>query len=485
MIEVISKKLQEILRFPSPAEDETTEETLMSQWKMTREQLHGIDVNELPRREQSCPIQYDIPSMVIDYKSEKADSVQQMCGYTRIVMRYVYKIHDVIAYCNSRKIPSINLPIRDDVSNIATVDKFVSTNQNLQNEKGMTLEDLIEAYCNDRISGKKWIKRSILVHKNRLKYLLDYFGNINIKEIGRNNWRDYRDTLQKLPRNWKTAKNYQGMSLHEVFEKAESDESKKLGVKTINILLDTASALFNFAVDEGYVEKNFATGLQIDDKRKAINLRPAFTDDEIKKIFTCKKYIGKKEKRPEYYWPPLISLYTGMRLEEICQLHCNDIDTSSNIPFIKIVEYDDGNEDNQKILKTKNADRTIPLHKSLVSHGLLDYVNKVKQAPKSSIRLFPMLKKTHKNKKFGKNVGKQFSRLIKPLGIEEGKSFHSLRHTFIQKCKEKDLLETVAFRQIAGHEGKSLAEKQYGNPLSPQQCYEKVISKLRFFDEDG
>jgi hypothetical protein len=50
--------------------------------------------------------------------------------------------------------------------------------------------------------------------------------------------------------------------------------------------------------------------------------REAFTQDELKALFgDMGKYVQATEDITSRFWAPLIALYSGMRLEEICQIH--------------------------------------------------------------------------------------------------------------------------------------------------------------------
>ena len=169
-----------------------------------------------------------------------------------------------------------------------------------------------------------------------------------------------------------------------------------------------------------------------------------------------------------------------MRLEEICQLHCEDIYEENGIWIFDITtESSDGLND--KFLKTKNAIRQIPIHDKLIELGLLDYLDTICS---KSPRLFPLLNKTEKTFKYGKQVGNQFSALVKARGIEGKKSFHSLRHTFDDFFKQDHSQEKNIFKQIFGHEITDLATNQYGSKYPPKQCYNEIISKLHYEGEE-
>lgn len=118
----------------------------------------------------------------------------------------------------------------------------------------------------------------------------------------------------------------------------------------------------------------------------------------------------------------------------------------------------------------------IPVHQDLIELGLIDYRNRLAE---HSIRLFPELNKTDNSPKYGKQVGKQFSALVKKKQITGKKSFHSLRHTFSNYFKKLNMHNDI-FRQIFGHEATELAARQYGSKFPVKQCYDELISKIKW-----
>ena len=76
---------------------------------------------------------------------------------------------------------------------------------------------------------------------------------------------------------------------------------------------------------------------------------------------------------------PLIGLYSGMRLEEICQLYCEDIVEKNSIWCFDINQNPskDGTVDKQ--LKNLNAVRLVPIHDRLRELGFLEHVQKMKK----------------------------------------------------------------------------------------------------------
>ena len=98
-----------------------------------------------------------------------------------------------------------------------------------------------------------------------------------------------------------------------------------MSVATVNITVEAVASLFGWYVREGGLTVYPAKELQIKDSRQAIDLREPFSNDDLRSIFAHPKFTKGKFKYPAYFWIPLIGLYTGMRLEEIAQLHCAEV----------------------------------------------------------------------------------------------------------------------------------------------------------------
>ena len=341
-------------------------------------------------------------------------------------------------------------------------------------ETTLYLSKLIERYCIIKIKDGAWVQRTLADHKNRVTSLLRIIGDKPINSITRQDMRSFRDTLQKLPPRWREQLDKSELSVEDFIEKHKNKTS--LSIKSINVTVEAVSGMFTWAMRENLIERNPAQGLGLKDTQQDIEKRLPLSDDDVKLIFFNGDYKPGAFKNPAYYWAPLIALYTGMRLEEICQLHCEDIYEENGIFLIDIREDStDGLCD--KILKTKNAKRKIPIHEELKALGLIAYRDAMIKG--KEIRLFPLLNKTEKSPKYGKQVGKAFGLLLKEKNIVDGKSFHSLRHSFSNFFKIRNM-DTVMFRQVFGHEIQNLAGRQYGDKFSIKQIYEELISKISF-----
>lgn len=343
-------------------------------------------------------------------------------------------------------------------------------------EKALSLSELIEKYIEVKLSDGLWKKHSVPDHRGRLVHLVEILGDKPIELVSREDIRKFRDTLRRLPPNRTKIKQYKDKSIEQILE---MNPEKVLNVKTVKMIVEAASSLFEWGVKEGYLEKNPVKGIIVKDDRQQIELRDAFDVSDLEKIFSCKKYIGNEFKHPSFFWTPVVALFTGMRLEEICQLRCEDVYESetSGLFVIDVNARPSADGKVDKTLKNKNATRVIPVHKTLVEIGFIEYCNKMKVDGLE--RIFPELNKTAASPKYGKQPGKSFGKLIRELEIEGNKTFHSLRHTFSDFFKKKDMHNDL-FRQVFGHEISELAGRQYGSKFDVQMCYDKLISLLDY-----
>ena len=99
-----------------------------------------------------------------------------------------------------------------------------------------------------------------------------------------------------------------------------------LSVKTMEVRQTNVRSFVNWceleyrgAVQAKYVNSGFPKVLSDKDIRRKGVKREAFTQDELKALFgDMGKYVQATEGVPSRFWVPLIALYSGMRLEEIC-----------------------------------------------------------------------------------------------------------------------------------------------------------------------
>lgn len=238
--------------------------------------------------------------------------------------------------------------------------------------------------------------------------------------------------------------------------------------------LAALGGLFELAKSNGQYDEELPTRghkvISKTDIRKQSNKSSwkQFTSDELKKIFEHTHYLAHRTK-PDDFWLPLLGLFTGARLNELCQLTHNDIRDEHGVWLVNI------NDEGDKRVKTIASVRKVPLHSQLISLGFLDYVEDAKLF---GGRLFPHLTRN----KFGgysDTPSERWGGYLDKLGITSSqKVFHSLRKTANDRLKQEGVHEEARC-QIIGHEFDSINSQVYSEGFSIQQM-KASIEKLSY-----
>lgn len=211
----------------------------------------------------------------------------------------------------------------------------------------------------------------------------------------------------------------------------------------------------------------------LDIEHRTENPRRPWTDAQLRAFFSLPLFA--EHKLPTAwkaggaaaYWVPLLGLYTGARIGELCQLRVVDIEQDKDGAVIRITEEAEG-----ATVKTDAGLRVVPVHSELVRLGFLDYVETMRKA--GEVSLWPKL--GHRKGKPGAYFSGWFSEARKQ--VTEGgpvPDFHSLRHTVRTALMEADLDGDVIDR-IIGHETRG-AGKRYAHPT---KILRRAVEALRF-----
>ena len=156
--------------------------------------------------------------------------------------------------------------------------------------------------------------------------------------------------------------------------------------------------LFATAIAESMLEKNPADGVRIIEPSIEDPGRADYGLEDIRKILECPIYTRGTRPRggggEAAAWLPLMGLYTGARLEELCQLSVEDVAEEAGIPYLIITD-----QRPNKRVKSKDSRRPVPIHPLLVEAGFLRYVERIRRQGKEWI--FPNLHSDCKGKRSG------------------------------------------------------------------------------------
>jgi hypothetical protein len=235
---------------------------------------------------------------------------------------------------------------------------------------GLSLQSLIDAYCSEKKISNAWVQKTVLekeAHFELLKEILDQ----KLDDISRLNVLDaklVKDTLMRYPKNRNKIFATRGLTLSEVLLVRPVEIIKR---PTINKHLQTYGDLFRWAKLNGHMNLALLDKVSIQKDRRASDTeRTAFSHEQVGLIL--KEVLNNEHgliQKPFHTWGPLIGLYTGARLNEISQLRLDDIIEIDGIWCIRI------NDGEGQQLKTRAAKRSIPIHRALIAHGLLDHAD--------------------------------------------------------------------------------------------------------------
>lgn len=216
-------------------------------------------------------------------------------------------------------------------------------------------------------------------------------------------------------------------------------------VRSISLVISSA---LTFAVNEGMCMPLKNRIRKPSAPKKEIAVLPREKQKELEKIL-CKKLdstgIG-----------IMISLYTGLRIGEICALSWDDIDFSENTLHVRhTVSRIKSSKDlfkTELILdtpKTLSSNRVIPIS-SVLLPLLLEYKNYSNSTYITSEKNGFISPRTYEAR---------FHKLLKDNNIEPF-NFHILRHTFATRCIEAGV-DVKSLSEILGHSNVSITLNTY------------------------
>jgi integrase len=270
-----------------------------------------------------------------------------------------------------------------------------------------------------------------------------------------------RDALSLLPPNYMKMTSNKGVTVKEAMAANQSGVS--LSVKTQDKYFTMFRQILIWAANEGYIDKVPGANVKVAGVKKLApgEQRDPYSPDQLTKIIKSPLYTGHLSEacrhkpgqllvRDGYFWVPLIALLSGMRLGEILQLMKSDVKEENGIWYFDVTKGEG------KSLKTASSKRRVPIHRTLLDLGLLEYV----QSGQQSGRIFPEIKKGSDGY-HSHHFSKWWGRFAGHIGFRSPRTaFHSFRHNFMDALRAAELPEYVN-KALVGHSDKSV-HSQYG-----------------------
>lgn len=334
-----------------------------------------------------------------------------------------------------------------------------------------------QQYVNERLVGNNWEEKTRRSYEASFELFIGIFGDIAVSDIDSSICRDFKTKIQQLPKNHSKSSRYRDLTILELLQ-LKIPATDTLSVESVNKHLGRLSGLFNWCFQQNYMERNYISGMKIRTNKSNIDSRKPFTIEDLNNLFDDPIYTKGKMKNSYYYWLPLIALYSGARIQEICQLALKDVYESDGILVFDINDESDG-----KRLKNIKSKRIIPVHESLKSIGIEKHIAHLKKQRQKV--LFPELY-VHAEGREGQSqpASKWFARFKIKHGFETDgvKAFHSFRHTFIDELKKLNTPEHIT-AALAGHSHDPITYGTYGAE-SPASLLNEHIQKIQYPDFD-
>lgn len=217
---------------------------------------------------------------------------------------------------------------------------------------------------------------------------------------------------------------------------------------TVNQMLMKLSAVLNWSVENGHIEKSYDKKLKF--TKGTESSRKAFTQEQVGKLMV---YTNNLPETSWKRWLLSLGIITGGRLNEIFQLTTSDIQTlESGVTVIHINEVGEG-----KSIKNKRSERQVPLTDGAYGFDLqafLRYVETCTQSGSDSLAQIGY-----------RPAGEWVNQQAIPQALGEsyvrGLVFHSLRHSLASLMQAKGVPTTHA-QAVMGHASGTITFDTYG-----------------------
>ncbi|WP_058243093.1 site-specific integrase [Thalassovita autumnalis] len=323
--------------------------------------------------------------------------------------------------------------------------------QHAPEELGAPLGDAVAAYLDN--SARETKQGTTEQYRAYLNVLVEHFGaEMKLGGISKRDAAEFKEVVMAIPRNRNKKKELQGLSLHDAI-KVQGLE--KLSARTVNSYLSCFHNFSKWSVAHGYASEVLFEGMSVSKKKSKQQYRKPFSQERLRTIYCALTDTTTKQCPTESHrWGALLGLFTGARLNEVCQLQTSDIQQAKDGSwYIHIT--DEG--DDTKSIKTAAGRRKVPVHSHLIELGFLDYVG----TQTDRQRLLPDF---NLNKKggYGRALGRWFNEtfLVRLEIKDKTRVFHSLRHSLVTELARSDVSDPI-IQCIVGHERSGVTQSVY------------------------
>ena len=344
----------------------------------------------------------------------------------------------------------------------------------------ITVSQLIQIFLEHLKITEKVKNKTLDSYIAKTRNFIEIIGDRKLTSINETTISHYKNILKKLPPNRLKLAEFKKLP---IIEAAKLNTGSTLSDQTIRNEMSQISALMNFAVNRKFIEYNPVESMLPKKTARDNELRVSFNNEDIRLLIENDEILNFREDMSTYaYFLMFLGMYSGARINELCSLRSEDFYIKGEeIPYFKIRSYKERDTGTVINPKNENSIRSIPIHPDLKKLGFTDYVLTCQEL--GIYRIFPEL--PFQRDGFGSKASKWFTtfkrrNLCNASESHEKKTFHSFRHTFINKLIDLNV-NAYTIEDISGHrrQSKDTINANYRDPSALREMY-VAISKVSY-----
>jgi len=215
-----------------------------------------------------------------------------------------------------------------------------------------TISETVEAFFREHDTTSDWTSGTVEKRRAIMDFVVEWFGpETMMAGIGKRDAAALKAATLSLPTNRTKAPKLRGLSLREAIA---VPNMPKISNATVNAYISIYKIFWAWSQAHGFAQEALFAGMSVGKKGHGSRDRRAFTPEALVKAYSALTDPDSKfHKKTSHKWATLIAMFSGARLNEVCQLQVNDIIQSEDTWIFNFTEEGD----TKKRLKSSAVNR--------------------------------------------------------------------------------------------------------------------------------